>query len=457
MRTLNIALFAGLAAVAAGCADDPTQSLNGVFPASGFIGRTLRVEVSGDNASFKDGASLDFGTGVTVSGVTVASPTALFADLTIADSAPLGKRDVVVHAGSETLTLKQAFNLESPVAVEFQGTLAQGSVVAFTATNLDLTHLYDATCAQSFFGICLLYPNLDVVTPPGVMAVVDLVEPFRISGTLYVDLDAMGGDLKFVSGSPDAADKQISSALGKTTEFMARTPQALAAGTPTTTTVAAPYDSHLYTFDAAAASVSRYTVSPSEMTATPRLYVLPASGHFAELVAANAKPNVIAEQAGKYFAIYADNSGLSGYSYAIRVNPQQLIGVAEADTAGANNSLMTAQNAGTNSTILLTGATINGVTDVDYIKFTPPAGSTTKKVHVVTGGSDSLTDTFVEIWKDNDTLPANSLGDSPDSGYHEDFVSSPIGAAATIYVKIYGSPDFFNPSHSAYVAAIWLE
>lgn len=278
MRSLHtFALFVGLAAMV-GCADDPEQSLNGVFPSSGFIGRTLRVEVSGDNASFTDGASLDFGPGVTVGEVTVASPTALFAEITIEPTAPLGTRDVIVHQGDDTLTLAQAFKLESPVAVEFRGTLAQGSVVPFTATNLDLSNLYDSTCGASIFGICLLYTGMQVQTPAGVTAVIDLVEPFRASGTLFVDLDAQAGDISFVSGPIDSPDKQVTSAMGAPTEFAPREPVALTAGTPTTTTVAAPYDSHLYSFDAAAASIARFSAS-ADPSASPMIYVLPESGH----------------------------------------------------------------------------------------------------------------------------------------------------------------------------------
>jgi hypothetical protein len=455
MRTLNLGLLAVVTALVAGCADDPEQSISGVFPSSGFIGRKVRVEVSGDNASFKDGVQLDFGAGVTVSSINVASPTAIFAELTIADSAALGARDVVVKNGSDSLTLKQAFVLQSPVEVEFQGTLAQGSVVSFTALNLDLSKLYDSTCGASIFGICLLYSNMEVVTPTGVTAVVDTVEPFRMSGTLYVDIDAMPGDIKIVSGPTDNVDKQVTSAMGKATEFMPRTPTTLAAGTATTATVAAAFDSHLYSFDAAAPSVGRYSASPSDMNATPTIYILPASGHFAELVAATARPNVITEAAGKYFAVYADNSGLSGYSYALRVNPVQLVGLAESDAGGANNTSANAQNAMTSSTILVTGASVSSDTDEDWFRFTVPTGSAAKKVHVVTGGSDRLTDTYVEIYANSE---ATMIAEGADSGYHEDVLSPALGAGTTtIFVKIYGSPGFFDSAHSQYVAAIWLE
>lgn len=457
MRSLNkFALFVGLVAMV-GCGDDPDQSLNGVFPSSGFIGRTLRVEVSGDNASFVDGAvQLDFGAGVTVEKVSVASPTALFADITIADTAPLGLRDVVVRQDSTTLTLSQAFKLESPLAFTTQGTLAQGSVVAFTARNLDFSSPFDATCGAAIFGICLQYTGMAATVPAGMNAVIGTVDPYTVSGTLYVDLDATSGAISFTSGPAADAAKQVVSAVGVDTEVAARTAVALTANMPTTTTVAAAFDSHLYEFTTAASSVARFSASPGDADADPTIYVLPESGRFLDMVASAAAPNALSQAGGKYYAVYADGTGLAGYSYAMRVNPLALTAVAEADASGANNTSAGAQNAGTNATILLTNASISSVDDADWIRFTLPANSAAKKVHVMTSGDDPMTDTYIEVYKDAEAAD-KLIGESEDSGYHEDLVTSAIGAGSVIFVKISGSPGYFQPSHSQYVAAIWLE
>jgi len=79
-------------------------------------------------------------------------------------------------------------------------------------------------------------------------------------------------------------------------------------------------------------------------------------------------------------------------------------------------------------------------------------------VHVMTSGSDPMTDTFVEVYKDAEAAD-KLLGESEDSGYHEDLVTAAIGTTASnvIFVKISGSPGYFQPSHNQYVAAIWLE
>src|SRR5678815_3721633 len=163
MRSLNsLALFLCLASIA-GCSDN--SSLNGVYPSSGFLGRTMRVEISGDNVSFKQGAKVDFGPGTTVSNITVASKTSIVADVQITDAAAVGPHDVVVQSDGSDWTLTQAFEVESPLKTTFQGKLAQGSVVMFTMRNLDFVSPFDTTCGFSFFGICLQYTNIQVTTP----------------------------------------------------------------------------------------------------------------------------------------------------------------------------------------------------------------------------------------------------------------------------------------------------
>src|SRR5439155_20176908 len=90
-----------------------TPSANGIFPDSGFSGRKVRVEVSGDATNFKDGTTVSFGADVTVDKVSVASPTDLFADITIADTAAVGLRDVTITQGSSNFTLAQSFEVKT--------------------------------------------------------------------------------------------------------------------------------------------------------------------------------------------------------------------------------------------------------------------------------------------------------------------------------------------------------
>ena len=117
--TSFLALVIALAPIAFGCGDDikfPDQSdpaLNGVFPAKGFTDRTIRVEISGDGTEFTGTPTVSFGDAIAVTGVELSSPSTLFATITIASAASLGKRDVVVTngAGQSSLGPPQSLRL----------------------------------------------------------------------------------------------------------------------------------------------------------------------------------------------------------------------------------------------------------------------------------------------------------------------------------------------------------
>src|SRR5687768_15759287 len=147
MRFGSLALVPALSSSSLlGCGGGGTdESVSGVFPSSAFLGRTLRVEISGDATNWKDGTTLDFGAGVTVTNVKVASPTALFAEVTIAPDAAPGLRDVTVTNGGDRLVLAEAFQLESAITLKFNGSVAQGSVASFAINNHDFETPFDDT------------------------------------------------------------------------------------------------------------------------------------------------------------------------------------------------------------------------------------------------------------------------------------------------------------------------
>ncbi len=408
----------------------------------------MRIEVTADNSNFGANATIDFGPGVTVSSVAVASPTALFADIVIANTAAPGLHDVVVHGGGDTLTLDAAFEVESPIQVEFKGTLAQASLSAFTIRNLDFASPFDDTCtAPSLFG-CGEYGNVNLESPPGTTAVIESVGPYALSGTLYLDLDATSGPFNVSSGDP--AGTVTVSPLGAELAVTARTALALA-GTANGTLEGAN-GTQLYTVDAAANSVTRINV-----TGASGAYILGDSGSWSDLVTAGAKPNAITQTAAKYYVVVADASGDVGVSYTVAANPLALTAEVEADTAGANDTKNAAQDVAASA--LVTSASLSADTDVDWYRVTVPVGSTTKKVHVITAAGDPSTDTAVIIYGADGTtsLLATSMPNNPvDRDYHESVVSANVGTNASVYVKILPS-DYFDVAQKNYILAIWLE
>ncbi|HDQ98981.1 MAG TPA: T9SS type A sorting domain-containing protein, partial [candidate division WOR-3 bacterium] len=76
--------------------ENPVPALTGITPTAGKRTATLTVTLTG--AGFlADASSVDFGPDITVNSVTVASPTELTADITIAPEAELGTREVSVR------------------------------------------------------------------------------------------------------------------------------------------------------------------------------------------------------------------------------------------------------------------------------------------------------------------------------------------------------------------------
>lgn len=175
-----------------GCGDDiklpdpteiPDPALNGVFPAKGFTDRTLRVEISGDGTEFTGTPTVDFGTGITVGTVELSSPSTLFATITIAGNATLGKHDVKVTNGDAELTLTAAFEVQNPLEIVLDGPVLQGGLNQIAIINHDPE--------SPFLG------TLEVTAGTGVEIFIDdsTQSESLVLGTVFVDTNATTGQL----------------------------------------------------------------------------------------------------------------------------------------------------------------------------------------------------------------------------------------------------------------------
>ena len=466
MRMLGVfALIAATAAITAvGCGPDP--NISGVFPTSGFLGRKVRVEVSGDVSAWSNKATVNFGEGVTVDSVSVASPSALFAEITIANTAAPGLRDVTVSDGSHRLVLKQSFELESAIDVKFQGVVAQGSIARFTITNKDFFAPFDSTSTGDGFYTAFEFPNIAIAAGTGVRLSTGSVTPFTISGTAFFDVDAAAGPLVVKSGPiVDATagpfvvdngqnDEVIVSSLGANLEVQARSATPLADGIAATGTIGSPFETQLYEFTPSASpSVADFVAASSDPRAQTTFALLPTSGKWGDLIAFDVAGSAIAEtSASKFFVVYWDNAGGDGYTYALTANSATLTGQDETEP---NNSAATAK-AATFGSLITTSTLINGA-DEDWYSIPVAAGDIGKKVRVVTGGADPFTDTIVEVFHDTDAAGNSLGGESDDATYHENHTSTKIPANTTkVLVKVSAS-SFFDVANSDYTVAIYLK
>ncbi len=449
----TIALVLGIAAAGCSSDDKTTPTASGVFPASGFVGRTLtHVEISGDATTWADGATVDFGTGVTASNVTVASPTDIFADLAIDPAATPGLNDVTVTSGG-TFTLKQAFEIDLPTSVTTTGLLAQGSVPFFTITNHDVENLFDTTAGPADANGNPTFPNLAITGPDGVTALVEGATPTVITGQLLVNVDASaGGALTVASGDPTGTPVMSNT---DSLTIMARTPIALTS-TAANGTLAMPFDTGLYSIDGSGAPLLLNVAlpQPSDANAAPVVFLIDSTGDLNNgLIAGAGVPGLVDQvltTAGTYYIVVQDQSGDSGYTYSVSDTSVAVATVAE--SAEPADNTVAGANVGTSVPFVLTGASLASDTDVDYIKFT--TGVVGMSVHVQTLSGDT-TDTVVDVL-DGATCTV-SLGESLDTDYDEDFVSNPL-TTTTFCVKITASSMFDDDgSTTDYTALVQLQ
>lgn len=456
MRQREIALMFGLVAIA-GCSSNGPSSASGVFPSSAFTGRTTRVEISGDGTSWADGAMVDFGTGVTVSNVTVASPTDVLADIAVDPATATGLHDVTVTSGG-TFTLKQAFELRAPVKFAFQGTAAQGGLPYYTITNLDIDNPFDSTTDATG-----AFANLKVTGPAGVDFTINTVTELSINGRAFIDTDAgAGGPVSVASGASGA---QVMSTSATSATIMARSPTPLTAGTLTTGALASIGDSQLYSI-AATGTPSLVHVTLSTTDTGARL----AGAIFTDTKWATAAGlHAIVTGPATVDFVVADLGTSPGYSFKVTGAGEMLTGIAEGNTDAQNGTIATPLV----SAALpgqLTGATLSSANDVDMVKFTVSAGNANKRLHVVTdGGTDPQTDTTVGVvdstgntyFTSDPFTGAPGPIDGSDCSFFgctslgEDVVSNPL-PAGTYFVKIAAGGQY-AAAHNSYLAIYWFE
>ncbi len=435
---MNIRNFFFIAlAVSAGCGGDDTTGGNGsgttptasgVFPAQAFQGKALRIEVTGDATTWTSAATVSFGAGVTVNSVALASPTDLIADVTIAGSAATGLNDVIVTDGSDTFTLTKAFEIDSPFKFATTGTLAQGSVLSYTVTSLDFNSQFDTTSTSDPVTGATTFTNLAVNATGGVRMTVDAATTFSVSGTMLVDVDAVGGAATLDSGPTGTAETFDLPKI----DVAKRTATPLVAGTPATGMITAPLQTDLYTFNTgASAGVATITPSTTSTTATVGVIVLPASGHFADLLSFSpsfTKLDLTVNDT--LYAIYFDNSGATGYSYTMNAST---LPVTVSTESASNDTAATAQALAV-LPAAIGDSSLSSDTDVDFYKITVTAADIGKHIHVVTGDGGTQTDTLVDIFGPN--VATTAFDESSDNNFGEDLDSKAIVAAGTYFIEV---------------------
>ena len=421
-------------------------SVSGITPGAAFVDRTVDVTISGFGTNWDSSTTVDFGSKVTVNSVNAASPTALVANITIDPDATLGARDVTVGG----LTYANAFNVQSPVAFNVTGTMAQGSLAIVDAKNLDFTTPFDTTYTGDGFFTPIEYTNISISALPGITPSISSVERYMLSMLMFVDVDTTAGskDLDILSGP---SGNQVHFPHPGALNVAARTPTEITAGTPADGNITEAYGSALYKFVPAGADhIVNFEVTTTSTDAAPGIILLPSSGKFADLITYTNTGMFVADSTNPFYMIVWDNYGTPSYDFSVAVDQLAVNGFAEQEP---NNDATHAQQAPA-FPALFKSASLANASDEDWIKVNVTAADVNKRIHVKTLPGDPRTDTVVEVL---DTDGTTSLGgESDDQDYHEDWKSDPVSAAGTYYVRIFAS-SYYSSSQKKYVALIQIE
>ncbi len=457
MRTsIQFALVGGLAITAACTTNNTTTttatpSANAIIPASGFIGRQLRVEISGDNTAWTSATTVDFGAGVTVGAITVASPTDLFADITIDPTAAPGMHDVKISdTASGDVTLTQAFELDSAIGVTLAGQLAQGGAGSITITNKDFASPFDTTTDPNTGA----FTNLTLSAGTGVTLTVSAATEYSITASATFDIDATSGPVTVVSMSTGGT---AITSIGDMLTVAPRTATAITAGTPTTGTIVKAGDTALYKVDGAATSLLDMLITSTDSNVTPFIVILPASGKYADSLGGHVVDNELLTAATSFYLVVNEVNGSGNFPFTINTHSVSLTGatsLAEVEGTTGNNDKLHAQ-VGTGTLINFSG-TLTDENDVDFIAVTVAVGKTITVY--TTAGDAGTTDTVINIYKPDGTTVF--AGPSADGDYAEILNAPAATVAGTYYVAITPSPGGlfgYFPMNDPYNAIISIQ
>jgi hypothetical protein len=223
----------------------------------------------------------------------------------------------------------------------------------------------------------------------------------------------------------------------------------------------------LFTFVPTASSLESFTITSTDDSQFPTFALLPASGHWADGFLgetagffgnqlAQVIPSIdeTAATNSPFFVVVVDQSGATGYPFSLAAT--ETTGTPLTQTA-ANISAATAQTAAV--PVFVTGTLASDASTV-FFKVTVTAAEVTagKHIHVVTGNGDPFCDDLIDVFGPGVPSVNNSIGESDDLNFHEDFQTPALAATGAYYVEISASQaGFFDPAHNAYVASIVVD
>lgn len=127
-----------------------TPSISAVAPLKIYWDHQDTVVLSGSGTSWDASTVVDFGAGVSVQSVTVASPTAIVAHVLADNSAATGPRPIIVRAAADTTRFEDAFHVEAPLGITYAGSWVPGGELDVSALQRNVRRPFQLPGSTSF-------------------------------------------------------------------------------------------------------------------------------------------------------------------------------------------------------------------------------------------------------------------------------------------------------------------
>lgn len=390
-------------------------SISAIEPSWIVVGGQQTVQISGFATTWEGSTpTVNFGAGITVDNVVVASNTALLVDLTVAADATTGTRNVTVSEGGETASYQNAFAVRPVMGIELLGAAQQLGVFKVQLTSNDPEFVMPQSMG-----------DVSVNAPTGVNYVEQLSFSTASTLTLFlaVDMDATLGAGELVvnlfPGDPRARTvaAPVDVTAVSTVDGMI--------GTAATSTLSTAHGSTAFKMTAQASE--EIAVSVSGADASARFAVVDSSGTFSGVVADFNNPIFNATMGSDYYVVVWAGDVASGV-VTLNMVPTPTVNEIEPNDDPSTATLLPSLP------VKVLGAELTGTTDVDYYKVTVDASSVGRSIQFAGNTNTSYADYTVELIAPNGA----SLGVS-DNLYYEStskWLSPALSAPGEYLVKV---------------------
>ena len=426
----------------------PPASVGGVTPSHAFLARHQEILVNGYSTSWTAATRVDLGPGVVITNLSAPTPNFLAVDFGVDPTATPGPRDLtIVDADGGAIVSRGALELDPPISLTFDGTLAEGSIVVAHLTVLDTTIPLDTTATTDPFGVST-FTHLTPLLPIGLSATVSAATDFTADVQLFIDATTSGADgFDLVSGPPgNTSDAHFPLPGGVNVAARAGIP--LVAGTVVNGSVDAKYATGLFVYTPSSAGISivDFTATTAASGGDPAVLLLPATGRWSDLLAGGSVVTWLTSSTDPIYAVYFDQTGMTGaYSVGLTVTAP-----AASAAASASDATMAGAVVAAGLPFVLTGGQLTSTSSQDWIQITTGPGDGGKHLQVQSAG-DPLTFLDVTIYDDQ----GDSIGGNENGGpVHA--LTGPLLASRTYYVA-FSAGAGFDPTHGAYEGILRLQ